>query len=157
MQSSWSQQAEFFKTTTGVCQGCLLSSILFNLFPEKIMQETLHDHHTSISTGGRPICNLQFADDIKLMGGSNGELQGLTNWLVDRATSYGMEVSTENSKIMANSMNNISADISMKGWNLEVTSFKYPGATLCKDSTCSAEVWIWTASAMAAMARLSRI
>ena len=60
MQSSWSQQAEFFKTTTGVCQGCLLSSILFNLFPEKIMQETLHDHHTSISIGGRLICYALF-------------------------------------------------------------------------------------------------
>ena len=46
-----SQLGEFFKTTVGVCQGCLLSLILFNLFLEKIMQETLHDHHTSISIG----------------------------------------------------------------------------------------------------------
>ena len=68
-----------------------------------------------------------------------------------------MEVSTENSKIMINSANNISADISMKGWNLEVTSFKYPGATLCKDCTCPAEVHIRIASAMAAIARLNRI
>ena len=50
-----SQLGEFFKTTVGVCQGCLLSPILFNLFLEKIMQKTLHDHHTSISIGGRPI------------------------------------------------------------------------------------------------------
>ena len=42
---------EFFKTTVGVHQGCLLSSILFNLFLGKIMQETLHDHHTLISNG----------------------------------------------------------------------------------------------------------
>ena len=44
------------------------------------------------------------------MGGSNGELQDLANRLVDRATAYGMEVSTEKSKIMTNSKN-ISADI----------------------------------------------
>ena len=49
------------------------------------------------------------------MGGGNGELEDLTNRLVDRATAYGMEVSTENSKIMTTSMNNIRADISMKG------------------------------------------
>ena len=71
------------------------------------MQETLHNHHTSISIGGRPICNLRFADDIDLMGGSNGELQDLTNRLIDRATAYGMGVSTEKSKIMTNSTNNI--------------------------------------------------
>ena len=28
------------------------------------MQEMFSDHHTSISIGGRPICNLQFTDDI---------------------------------------------------------------------------------------------
>ena len=96
-----SQLGEFFKTKVGVRQGCLLSSILFDLFLEKIMQETLHEYHTSISVGERPICNLQFADDIDLMGGSNGELQDLTNRLVDRATAHGIEVNTENSMIMA--------------------------------------------------------
>ena len=55
--------------------------------------------------------------DIYLMGGSN-ELQDLTNRLTDKARLYGMEVSTEKSKIITNSMNNISADISMNGQNL---------------------------------------
>ena len=87
------------------------------MFKEKITQETLHDHHTSISIsgrsiGGRPICNQRFAD-IDLLGGINGELHDLTNRLVDGATAYGMEVSTEKSKIMTNSTNNISADVSI--------------------------------------------
>ena len=81
-----SQQGEFFKTTAGVCQGCLLSLILFNLFLEKIMQETPHDHHASIPIDGRPIYNLRFADDIDLMGSSNSELQDLINRLEDKAT-----------------------------------------------------------------------
>ena len=68
-----------------------------------------------------------------------------------------MEVSTGTSKIMTNSTNNISADISMNGQTLEeVTSFKYLGVTLCKVGTCSAEVRIRIASAMTAMARLNR-
>ena len=46
----------------------------------------------------------------------------------------------------------------MNGQKLEeVTSFKYQGATLCKDGTCSAEIRIRIASAMAAMARLNGI
>ena len=69
-----------------------------------------------------------------------------------------MEVHTEKSKIMTRSTNNISAEISMNGQRLgEVTSFKYLGATLCKDGTCSAEVCIKIASTMTAMARLYRI
>ena len=80
------------------------------------MWETLYDHHTSISTGGRPISNLRFSDDINLLSGSKN---------VDRATACGMEVSTEKSKIMTNSTNNIRAVISMNGQKLEeVTSFQ---------------------------------
>ena len=41
-----------------------------------------------------------------------------------------MEISTEKSKIMTNSANKISADITMRGqMSEEVTSFKYMGAT----------------------------
>ena len=65
------------------------------------------------------------------MSGSDKELQDLTNRLVDRATAYEMEVSTEKSKIMTNSMNNISADISINGQKLEeVSSFKFLTAIL---------------------------
>ena len=67
-------------------------------------------------------------------GGSNAELQDLTNRLVDRARAYGMEVSTEKSKIMTNNTNNISADISMSVQKLEeVTCFEH----LCKDGSSS--------------------
>ena len=56
------------------------------------------------------------------------------------------------------SAKDISAVISMNSQKLEqVISFKYPGATLCKNGTCSAEIWIRIASAMAAMARQNRI
>ena len=37
-----------------------------------------------------------------------------------------------------------------------MASFKYLEATLCKNGTCSAEIWIRIASAMAAMARQNR-
>ena len=52
----------------------------------------------------------------------------------------------------------ISVDISMNGQKLEeVTSFKYLGASLYKDNTCSVDIHIRIASAMAAVARLNRI
>ena len=87
------------------------------------------------------------------------ELQDLTSRLTYRATAYGMQVSTEKSKLMTN--NNFeqhSTDITMNGQLLEeVTRFKYLRATLCKDGTCSAEICIRIAATVAAMARLNRI
>ena len=46
----------------------------------------------------------------------------------------------------------------MNGQKLkEVTSFKYLGATMCKDGTCFAEVRIRISSTVAPMARRNRI
>ena len=152
------QIGSFFQTTVGVRQGCLLSPVLFNIFLERIMQEALEEHTTSISIGGRPVCNLRFADDIDLMGGTNNELQDLTNKLANRANAYGMEISAEKSKIMVNSTDDISANITMNGEPLEeVHQFKYLGATLSKDGGSTAEVCIRIAQAISAMARLERV
>ena len=152
------QLGDYFRTTIGVRQGCLLSPVLFNIFLERIIHMTLHDYVPSISIGGRPICNLRFANDIDLMEGSAGELQDLTNRLVTSASAFGMEVSTEKSKIMINSTTNTTANITMNGETLEeVTNFKYLGATLSSDGTCTAEIRIRIATATAAMASLEKI
>ncbi|KAH3770408.1 hypothetical protein DPMN_171695 [Dreissena polymorpha] len=45
------------------------------------MQETLHDHHTPITIGGRPISNLRFTADINLISGTIINLQYLTHKL----------------------------------------------------------------------------
>ena len=57
---------------------------------------------------------------------------------------------------MTNSTNNISADITINGQKLEVTTFKCLGATLCKVGNCSAEVRIRIASAKAKVNRSSQ-
>ena len=109
----------------GVHKGCLLSPILFHLLLEKIMQETFHDHHISISTGGRPIATYNLPTTSILQAAAMVNFKHLTNRLVDTAAAYGMEVSTEKSKIMTNSTNNVSADIRMNGQKLEeVTRYK---------------------------------
>ena len=118
-----SQVGDYFKTPVGVRQGCLLSPVLFNLFLENIMRETLHDFTPTISIGGRPLCNLRFADDIDLIAGSNHELRDLTDRLTSRASAHGMEVSSEKSKVLVNN-NDKKANIRMNGehWKKWLTS-----------------------------------
>ena len=55
---------EWFRTTVGVRQGCLLSPTLFNIFLKRIMSDALKEHDGKVSIGGRNITNLRFADDI---------------------------------------------------------------------------------------------
>ena len=68
---------DWFRTTAGVQQGCLLSPTLFNTFLERIITDALEDHEGTLSIGGRTITNLRFADDSDSLAGKEEELANL--------------------------------------------------------------------------------
>ena len=72
-----SKVGEWFHTSVGVRQGCLLSPTLFNTFLEQIMTDALEDHVGTDSIGGQIITNLRFADDNDGLAGSEAELVNL--------------------------------------------------------------------------------
>ena len=56
-----------FKIGEGICQGCLLSLCLFNLYAEYTMQNAgLDESQVGIKTAGRNINNLRYADDTTI-------------------------------------------------------------------------------------------
>ena len=69
---------DWFQVGKGVCQGCILSPCLFNLYAEYIMRNTVLDEaQTGIKIAWRNINNLRYADDTTLMAESEKELKSL--------------------------------------------------------------------------------
>ena len=67
---------DWFQIKKGVCQGCILSPCLFNLYVEYIMWQAGMDE-AGIKISGRNINNLIYADDTTLMAESEEELKSL--------------------------------------------------------------------------------
>ena len=76
------EQWTWFKIGKGVCQGCLLSPCLFNLYAEYIMRNArLDESQAGIKITGRNINNLIYADINTLMAESKEELKSfLWKW-----------------------------------------------------------------------------
>ena len=69
---------DWFKIGKGVCQGCVLSPCLFNLYAEYIMQNVRLDKaQAGIKIARRNITNLRYADDTTLRAESEQELKVL--------------------------------------------------------------------------------
>ena len=68
---------DWFKISKGVCQGCILSPCLFDLYAEYILQNArLDEAQAGIKIAGRNINNLRYADDTILVAESE-ELKSL--------------------------------------------------------------------------------
>ena len=62
---------DWFQIGEGVCQGCILSPCLFNLYAEYIVRNAASDKaQAGIKFAWRNISNLRYADDIILMAES---------------------------------------------------------------------------------------
>ena len=69
---------DWFQIGKGVCQGCILSCCLFNLYTEYIMRNGgLDEAQAGIKIAGRNINNLRYSGDISLMAETEEELKSL--------------------------------------------------------------------------------
>ena len=69
-------RTDCFQLGKGVCQGCILSPYLFNLYAENIMQNArLEEAQAGVRISRRNINNLSYADAMTLTAESEEELR----------------------------------------------------------------------------------
>ena len=86
-----------FQIGKGVCQGCILSPCLFNLYAEYIMRNAgLDEAQAGIKIVGRNINKLSYADDTTLMAESEEELKSLLMKVKEESERAGLKLNIQN-------------------------------------------------------------
>ena len=130
---------DWFQIGKGVCQGCILSPCLFNLYAEYIMQNaSLDDSQAGIKTAGRNINNLRYADNTTLMAESEKELKSLLMKVEEESGKAGLKLNIQKTKIMVSSP--------ITSWQIDgetmeiVTDFIFLGSKITASGDCSHEI-----------------
>ena len=95
-------KTDWFQIRKGVCQGCILSPCLFNLYAEYIMRNAgLDEAQAGIKIAGENINSLRYADDTTLMVESDEELKSLLMKVKEESEKVGLKLKIQKTKIMA--------------------------------------------------------
>ena len=128
-----------FQIGKGVCEGCILSLCLFNLYAEYIMRNArLDEAQAGIKIAGRNINNFRYADDATLMAKSEEELKSLLMKVKEESEKVGLKLNIQEMKIMASGP--------ITSWQIEgetmerVTDFIFQGSQIIADGDCSHEI-----------------
>ena len=86
----------------GVCQGCILSPCLYNLYAVYVKRNAgLDEAQAEIKLARRNISNLRYADNTNLLAESKEELKSLLMKVKDNNEKAGLKLNIQKTKIMA--------------------------------------------------------
>ena len=130
---------DWFQIGKGVCQGCILSSCLFNSYAEYIIRNAeLDEAQARIKTSGRNINNLRYTDDTSPMAESDEELNSFLMKEKKENEKAGLKLNIQKTKIMA------SGPITL--WQIDgetmetVRDFIFLGSKIIADGDCCHEI-----------------
>ena len=128
---------EWFQIRKGVCQACIFSPCLFNLYAEYIIRNArLDEAQAGIKIPRRIINNPRYADDTTLMAESDKELESLL--MKVESEKVGLKLNIQKAKIMASSP--------ISSWKIDwemmetVTHFIFMGSKITADGDYSHEI-----------------
>ncbi|WP_353805815.1 reverse transcriptase domain-containing protein, partial [Acinetobacter baumannii] len=164
-----------FQVKSGVKQGCVLAPTLFGIFFSMLLQHAFRDCNEGVYIHTRTdgslfniarlraktkvrkvlIREMLFADAAALVSHTEDGLQQLVNRLSDACREFGLAISLDKTKVMAQGVSTRPA-ISIDGSSLEaVEEFPYLGSTVSSSLVLDAELNKRVAKAAVVMARLN--
>src|SRR5574340_623144 len=127
---------DWFQIGKRVCQGCILSPCLVNLYAEYIMRNAgLEEAQAGIKIAGRNINNLRYADDSTLMAESEEEIKSLLMKVKKESEKVGLKLNIQKTKIMASGP--------ITSWQTDgetVDDSIFLGSKITADGDCSHEI-----------------
>ena len=130
---------DWFQIGKAVCQGCILSPYLFNLYAEYIMRNTgLEEAQAGIKIARKNISNLRYADDTTLMAKSEEELKSLLMKRKEESEKVGLKLNIQKTKMMPSGP--------ITSWQIDgetmeiVTTFIFGGSKITADGDCRHEI-----------------
>ena len=124
---------DWLQIRKGVCQGCILSPCLFNLYAE-MRNAGLDKAQAGIKIAGRNINNLRYADKITLMAESK-ELKSFLMKVKEESEKVGLKLNIQKTRIMASGL--------ITSWEIDgetVTDFILGVSKITEDGKCSHEI-----------------
>ena len=92
---------DWFQVGKRICQGCILSPCLVNLYAEYIMRNAgLEEAQAGIKIAGRNSNHLRYADDTTLMAESKEELKSHLMKVKEESEKVGLRLNIKKMKIM---------------------------------------------------------
>jgi len=136
-----SELTDWFEISKSERQGCLVSPLSFNCYSEQVMHESADElSWIGVTVSGRTLNNLRYADDIVLIATTPTALQQLIDKVNAVSRDYGLEISTQKTKVMVTSDGSDHTFI-CNGEALEqMESFRYLGAVITSTGDCSVEI-----------------
>ena len=131
---------DWFQIGKGVCQDCILSPCLFNLYAEYIIQNSgLDEIQAVIKIAGRHINDLRYTDDTTFIA-EREELKSFLIKVKEESEEVGLELNIQKTKIMASGL--------ITSWHIDgetmetVKDFIYLffGSKIIADGDCSHEI-----------------
>ena len=129
----------WFQIGKGVCQHCILSPCLFNLYAEYIKRNAgLEEAQAGIKIARRNINNLRYADDTTLIAESEEELKSLLMKVQEESEKVGLKLNIRKTKIMASGP--------ITSWEIDgetvetVSDFIFLGSKISADGDYSQEI-----------------